>query len=67
MQNLVYFEAAARQCEFVNNLILEAGNSKDLEKTIHLCGLAREETKVLSKSLRQFLSKTPSGQVLNAA
>ena len=67
MLNSNYMESVARQCEFVSKTILEAANSQDQEKTVHLFAVAREETNNLSKSLRHFIIRNQPDYDLNAA
>ena len=67
MLNTDYLEAAARQCESVNSLIIEAANSQDPENTRHLYALARDETNNLSNSLYHYLSRIHPGHELSAA
>ena len=62
-----YFSKVVEQCGYLNKIILEAENSRDLEQTVDLYGTARSETNDLTKSLRLFLSEVGLDDKLKAA
>ena len=62
-----YFNTVVEQCRYLNEIILEAENSLDLDQSVNLYSAARSKTNDLTKSLRLFLSEVRLDEKLKAA